>query len=98
MALVAGVVEVGVAQTVAELVADSADAVESAGAVNLIAARVGVDGHAVEGNRLDFVGCRELPLVGPHHIGIFIVIVGLTMSGIENEHLVDFSVAIPVVL
>ena len=95
-----GVVEVGVAQTVGELVADGAYAVVGGLVVGvtaqLVAAGVGVDNGAVHVEALAIVAFREIIHVGPH--GLCLAIVGLAVAGIQHEHLVGLVVAVPVIL
>ena len=92
---VVGVVEVGIAQAVAELVAHGADAVDVARqAFQFAAAGVGVDAHAVERERRAR-GRPQVPGVGPD--GIVSTAVGLALAGIDDIHLINLAVAVPVV-
>ena len=103
--LVGGVIHVGESQTVGELVAEGANAVDApfgglAGPVveddsrQLAAARIGVHLHAVECQGAAFGA--EPVFMGPH--GVLAATGSLTQSGIEHVHLVHLAVAVPVVV
>ena len=93
MPTIVDVVHVGIAETVAELMADGAYAVD-AGGLQFAAAAIGVDAVAVQSQLLSSL--FECPLVGPHRVSA--APVGLALAGIEEKHLVDLAVAVPVVL
>ena len=100
VAVGAGVVEVGIAQTVAELMAHGADTAYVALAVELGTAGIGVDGHAVElqlaGAVAVLLGRVEVVLMGPDGVGS--TTVGLAHAGIDHIHLVYIAVIVPVVV
>ena len=94
-AAVVGVVEIGESHAVAELMAEASDALDGTIGIDLVAAGVCVDHHAVERNGTagSFLQCVH---VGPDGVGS--TAVGLALAGIEHEHLVHLAVAVPVVV
>ena len=109
-ALIVCIVEVGIAQTVAEFVADGADSVDFprrhvvvsvvGSRLQLVAAGVGIDPYTVEfdgSHVLAVVLCRgKGPLV---RIDRFLVAaVGFARTGIKHIHLIHFAIAVPVVV
>ena len=100
-AAVVYVVEVGIAQTVAELVTHGADAGNRTGkAVQLATAGVGVDGNAVELDRSRSIAVvlSRPQVVGMRPNGVGRTAVGLAFSGIYHVDLVDIFVTVPIIV
>ena len=97
-ARVGGVVHVGKAETVRELVAYCAYTVAALVGVKLAAAGVSVHVYALTGvEYLAVVAVLEVEHVGPD-VGRGCALVVLATTCVEKEHLVDISVLVPVVL
>ena len=78
----------------AELMAEGADAIDSTGSVELTGTGVGIDFDTIDG--LCFIGFRQIIHVGPD--GATTATVGLPLASIDNEHLVDLTIIVPVVI
>ena len=90
-----GVVEVGQTHAVGELVADGADALDVPTGIDFVGAGIGVDGHAVEMER-GTAPTGERVFVGPDGVGG--AAIAFAQAGIEDEHLIDLAIAVPVVV
>ena len=98
--VVLSVIEIRIAQAVAELVAHRADALDGVAATEFAAAGIGVDLHAVEAQRARAVaviaGRLQIPLVGPDGVGH--VAIGFAVAGIDDIDLIDLAVAVPIIV
>ena len=90
-----GVVEVGQTHAVGELVADGADTLDVPTGIDFVGAGVGVDGHAIEMER-GTAPTGERVFVGPDGVGG--AAIAFAQAGIEDEHLIDLAIAVPVVV
>ena len=99
-ATVVGVVEVGIAQAMAELMTHRTDAIDVSASVEFSTTSISVDFHSVEGlctTAIAITGCRrEFPLMGPDGCGG--TAIGFSLTCINHIYLVDLAIAVPVVV
>ena len=97
---VVGVVEVGITQAVAKLMAHRADTVDGSHAIQLSTAGISVDAYTVEclcTRAVAIIGSRrEFPLMGPD--GALCTTVGFALSAVDHVDLIHLTIAIPVVV
>ena len=104
IAAIAGVVHIGQTQTVRELMADSTDAIHGkilhtrpivllGGA--LIGNSIGIDPEAFDDFKIQ-IHILQFPFMRPD--STFRTTIGFALAGIDDHHLIHFTIAVPVVL